>query len=148
MSAKEEHARPGVDDFTASVLSKIEISEYEGLSNAEVEAMRSKYGFDEVVIKEPPVHIQILSRYLGIVPLFITLTAILSDAIFTDCADDEALDPCQCRRLTDCTSFVLLIIGLNLLVYADYAGSKSSGDNIRKRQEASAATVGVKRDGE
>jgi H+-transporting ATPase len=36
---------------------------------------------------------------------------------------------------------------LNLVVFADFAGSRSSGDAIKKLQEASAARVGVKRDG-
>ena len=40
------------------------------------------------------------------------------------------------------------MLELNLVVYADFAGSRSSGDAIKKLQEASAARVGVKRDGQ
>ena len=55
--------------------------------------------------------------------------------------------PCKCAELNDWASFALLLFELNLVVYADYAGSKSSGDAIKKLQEASASKVGVKRDG-
>mmetsp|Transcript_27096 Transcript_27096/g.45163 ORF Transcript_27096/g.45163 Transcript_27096/m.45163 type:complete len:939 (+) Transcript_27096:3-2819(+) len=75
-------------------------------------------------------------------------TAILSAAIFTDCADDPDLGACDCADLNDWASFALLLFELNLVVYADYAGSKSSGDAIKKLREASASTVGVKRDGQ
>jgi len=40
------------------------------------------------------------------------------------------------------------MIELNLIVYADFAGSRSSGDAMKKLQEASASTVGAMRDGE
>jgi hypothetical protein len=62
--------------------------ELKGLSLAEHEAALAKFGYNEVVIKEAPILLQILSRYLGIVPLFVTLTAVLSVAIFSNCNDD------------------------------------------------------------
>lgn len=61
---------------------------FEGLSTDALDAARQKYGFNEVVVKEQPVYLQILSRYLGIVPLFMLTTAILSAAIFTDCTEN------------------------------------------------------------
>lgn len=58
------------------------------------------------------------------------------------------LEECPCEDLHDWASFVLLMIELNLIVYADFAGSRSSGDAMKKLQEASASKVGVKREGE
>ena len=57
------------------------------------------------------------------------------------------MEPCDCSDLRDWASFALLLFELNLVVYADYAGSKSSGDAIKKLQEASASKIGVLRDG-
>jgi hypothetical protein len=62
--------------------------ELKGLSLAEAEASLAKFGYNEVVVKETPIILQILSRYLGIVPLFVTLTAVLSAAIFSKCPDN------------------------------------------------------------
>ena len=60
----------------------------QGLSVAQYEAALATFGYNEVVVKEAPILLQILSRYLGIVPLFVTLTAVLSVAIFSTCNDD------------------------------------------------------------
>jgi len=57
------------------------------------------------------------------------------------------LGVCECNDLRDWASFILLLIELNLVVIADFQGSRSSGDAIKKLQEASASKVGVKRDG-
>lgn len=54
---------------------------------------------------------------------------------------------CPCNDLRDWASFVLLLVELNLIVYADFAGSRSSGDAMKKLQEQSASTVGVMRNG-
>lgn len=62
--------------------------ELKGLSLAEHEASLAKFGYNEVVVKEAPIYLQILSRYLGIVPLFVTLTAVLSAAIVSNCSDN------------------------------------------------------------
>lgn len=87
-----------------------------------------------------------------------------------------SLGECECADLNDWASFALLLFELNLVVYgtlhgtamahnrfilthfcsltyyfvvvvADYAGSKSSGDAIKKLKESSAANVSVKRNG-
>ena len=118
-----------------------------GLTEKEAADAFAKFGPNEVVVKEQPIILQILSRYLGIVPLFMTTAAVLSAAIFSGCSEDPDLEPCECNKLNDWASFVLLLIELNLVVYADYTGSKSSGDAIKQLKEASASTVGVKRDG-
>ena len=118
-----------------------------GLTDQEAQDSLDKHGYNEVLVKEQPVILQILSRYLGIVPLFIATTAVLSAAIFSDCTQDPNFDPCECNSLNDWASFVLLFIELNLVVYADYMGSKSSGDAMKKLQEASSSTVGVRRNG-
>jgi hypothetical protein len=62
--------------------------ELHGLSLAQAEASLAKFGYNEVVVKEAPILLQILSRYLGIVPLFVTSTAVLSVAIISNCTED------------------------------------------------------------
>jgi magnesium-transporting ATPase (P-type) len=91
------------------------------------------------------------------------------------CCDSGFTVQCECNATNDWASFILLLIELNLVVYgtfissgrqsnalgvslftltlyvlsqADYIGSKSSGDAIKKLQEASSSQVGVKRNGE
>jgi len=59
-----------------------------GLTTVEAQKSLEEHGYNEVVVKEQPVLLQILSRYLGIVPLFMTTTAVLSAAIFSTCDDD------------------------------------------------------------
>ena len=54
-----------------------------GLSD--YEKRLAEFGYNEVKVKEKPVWMQIASRFLGIVPLFITTTAILSAAIKSNC---------------------------------------------------------------
>ncbi|CAB9501796.1 Plasma membrane ATPase 2 (Fragment) [Seminavis robusta] len=119
-----------------------------GLTDEEAQESLAKHGFNEVVINEQPIILQILSRYLGIVPLFITTTAVLSAAIWSDCTQDPNFDDCECNNLNDWASFVLLFIELNLVVYADFMGSKSSGDAMKQLQAASASKVGVRRNNE
>jgi hypothetical protein len=66
----------------------LEDGEPVGLTSDEAAQALATHGYNEVVIKEQPIILQILSRYLGIVPLFMTTTAVLSAAIFSDCSDD------------------------------------------------------------
>lgn len=63
--------------------------EPEGLTTKEYEQSLAQHGYNEVVTKEPLVILQLLSRYLGIVPLFIMTTAALSAAIESDCTEGE-----------------------------------------------------------
>ena len=116
-----------------------------GLTDQEAQEALEKYGYNEVIVEEQPIILQILSRYLGIVPLFIATTAVLSAAIFSDCSEDANFEPCECNNLNDWASFVLLFIELNLVVFSDFMGTKSSGDAIKQLQEASASKVGVRR---
>ena len=143
----EDGGIPEKMDLPSSKLPGIVNGEPVGLTAKEAEDSLAEHGFNEVVVKEQPILLQILSRYLGIVPLFIATTAVLSAAIFSDCAEDHPnFEPCECNNLNDWASFVLLFIELNLVVYADYMGSKSSGDAMKQLQEASASKVGVRRD--
>jgi hypothetical protein len=73
---------------TSTKLLAILDDELVGLTEKEAAAALEKHGYNEVVVKERPVILQILSRYLGIVPLFMATTAVLSAAIFSDCSDD------------------------------------------------------------
>ena len=87
----------GVSSSVASQL--LAEGEPVGLSTKEYEAALAKHGYNEVIVKEQPVYLQILSRYLGIVPLFITTTAVLSAAIESGCSDQDDLYV----RYTSCT---------------------------------------------
>ena len=63
--------------------------EPEGLTTAEYETELTKHGYNEVKTKEPSIFVQLLSRYVGIVPLFIATTATLSAAIDSECIKDD-----------------------------------------------------------
>jgi hypothetical protein len=71
--------------FVESVLKD---GEPTGLTNQGATDALAKHGYNEVVVKEQPVILQIMSRYLGIVPLFMTTTAVLSAAVFSECSDN------------------------------------------------------------
>mmetsp|Transcript_17491 Transcript_17491/g.29674 ORF Transcript_17491/g.29674 Transcript_17491/m.29674 type:complete len:99 (+) Transcript_17491:88-384(+) len=77
----------GISPSVRSLVKGILQNEQHGLTSKQVEEARAEYGFNEVAVKEPPLLLQILSRYLGIVPLFMTTTAVLSAAIFSNCAN-------------------------------------------------------------
>jgi hypothetical protein len=79
------------ENVSESVRAQVDLAmagELNGLSSQEHEASLAKFGYNEVVVKEAPIYLQILSRYLGIVPLFVTLTAVLSVAIVSRCSDN------------------------------------------------------------
>lgn len=145
-STKKEGSNVSLPAFVTTILNSG--TEALGLSSVQYEAALGQHGYNEVVTTEKPVWQQIASRFLGIVPLFISTTALLSAAIESECeVTYNDLAPCDCTDLRDWASFVLLLLELNLVVYADYAGNKSSGDAIKKLKEASASKVSVKRDG-
>jgi hypothetical protein len=86
-----DESKRSSENVSESVRAQVETAmggELKGLSLAEAEASLAKFGYNEVVIKEAPIILQILSRYLGIVPLFVTLTAVLSAAILSTCTDN------------------------------------------------------------
>jgi magnesium-transporting ATPase (P-type) len=82
-----ENNKPEQEDSAVKAL--LDRASPDGLSTKEYEAAIEEHGFNEVVVKEPPIWLQILSKFLGIVPLFITLTAVLSAAIESTCLDPE-----------------------------------------------------------
>ncbi|GMI29748.1 hypothetical protein TeGR_g14678 [Tetraparma gracilis] len=126
-------------------------SELVGLTTAEAEASHAEHGFNEVVIPERPLWLNLLLRYLGILPIFMTTTAILNAAVISPCslrAQGLIFGICQCVDLNDWASFILLLVEMNLVVYADFMASRSSGQAMKAMAEASASTVGVRRDGE
>ena len=137
--------------FPSAVEEQLASGEPMGLSTKEYNEALELHGYNEVKVKDDPLWWQLVSRYLGIVPLFITTTAALSAAIETECADEDSfellVEDCGCYETRDWASFILLLIELNLVVIASFQGSRSSGDAIKKLQEASASTVGVQRDG-
>lgn len=49
----------------------------------------ARYGYNEVKMDEQPWYLVLLSKYLGIVPLFIMITAALSAAIVSNCNNTE-----------------------------------------------------------
>ena len=87
-NGKAPAAASGGISVADSIQAMIESKEPRGLTGPEAEKALAKHGHNEVVVKESPILLQILSRYLGMVPLFVTLTAVLSAAIFSKCIDD------------------------------------------------------------
>ena len=81
---EKEQVSPSVRSLVTGILEQ----EEHGLSSKEVHEARIEHGFNEVTVEEQPLLLQILSRYLGIVPLFMTTTAVLSAAIVSNCAID------------------------------------------------------------
>jgi len=98
MSSPEEEVGPSVEvskrsekSASSSAIASQLLAEGEphGLSTKTYEATLAQHGYNEVIVKEQPVYLQILSRYLGIVPLFIPTTAVLSAAIESGCNQDD-----------------------------------------------------------
>ena len=124
---------------------------HHGLTTAEVEEKTAQFGRNEVVTEQVPEWFKIASRYLGLVPLIMLFVALISASVVTSCHKDDIVETeegCKCQEIRDWPSFCLLIFELNLVVWCDYLGEKSSGNAINELKRLSAPTCRVKRDGE
>lgn len=90
---------------------------------------------------------QIVSRYLGIVPLILIITAILSVAVEGTCTPRELGAGCT-PGVRDWLSFGLLIFELNLIVFVDYYGERNAGNAIEALKKMSRPVCRCRRDGE
>ena len=122
-----------------------------GLTTAEYEGLLAQHGRNEVVVEEVPEWIKVASRYFGLVPMIMLFVALLSASVVNTCSAEDLVETeagCQCQEISDWPSFALLIFELNLVVWADYLGEKSSGNAINELKRLSAPTCRVKRNGE
>ena len=136
-----------------------------GLTEEEAAQRLEQYGPNEVVAVEDPEWTKIASRFLGLIPMMMLVSALLSATVVTKCVDDddatvdetrrflqsadddEELAGCECKELRDWISFGLLIFELNLIVFVDYLGEASSGNAIKELKKMSAPSANVKRGG-
>lgn len=105
-----------------------------GLNTAEVEALRQRHGFNEVKAKETPAWKDIMWRYLDWVSLVIIAAAIIAISVPNN--GDRGY-----------TSFVLLIIELNLIVWVGWYTDRNAGSAIKELEALAAPTAMVKRNG-
>jgi len=125
-----------------------------GFTTAQAAEKLQQYGYNEVVTPEEPEWMKIVSRFLGIVPVCMLIGAIVSAAVKSGCAEEDAVvaDPdleaqCACDPGRDWLSFALLIFELVLIVYVDYRAEKNAADAVTALKNMSAPTCKVKRDG-
>ncbi|KAK9833891.1 hypothetical protein WJX74_009082 [Apatococcus lobatus] len=105
-----------------------------GLTSEEVKQLRQRHGPNEVKAKQKPEWRKILRRYTDWVSLTILAAAIVSACVKND--GDRGW-----------TSFVLLILELNLVVWAGYSPDRNAGNAIKELEELSAPTAYALRDG-
>jgi H+-transporting ATPase len=98
----------------------------------------ARYGYNEVVFVKVPEWRKIVNRYLSLVPMIMTITAILSVAVKTECpaslTDEEIA--CDCTESRDWASFALLLFEINLVVWVDYFGEKGAAEASAKLKRA------------
>jgi len=80
-----------VPSFVARALLAVDDNDgLNGLSSKAYDEALAEHGYNEVIVKEKPVWLQFLSRYFGIVPLFITVAAVVSAAVETQCKQNTS----------------------------------------------------------
>ncbi|KAK9819692.1 hypothetical protein WJX72_001191 [[Myrmecia] bisecta] len=107
----------------------------DGLTSAEAAELQQKYGKNEVASKQQPAWQKIAWRYLDWVSLVILTAAIVSATV-----------PNEGER--GWTSFVLLILELNLIVWVGYYSDRNAGNAVKELETLSAPSTTVKRDGQ
>jgi hypothetical protein len=90
-AAADEEASVTKEDLPPYLLQDFEAAE--GLTTEADQKRLAEHGPNEVKIVEKPVWWQIASRFLGLVPLFITTTAVLSAAIESQCSEYVYVPP-------------------------------------------------------
>lgn len=121
--------------FSQSSLKQSEqLLQQQGLTSAEVAEIQRSHGFNEVKAAETPEWRKILMRYLDWVCIVIIVAAIISIAV-----------PNHGDR--GYTSFVLLMIELNLVVWVGWYTDRNAGSAIKELEALAAPTAEAKRDG-
>lgn len=90
-----------------------------GLTHQEVESLRAKFGYNEVKVNQTPEWKKILWRYLDWVSIIILAAAIISATV-------------EVEGGRGWTSFVLLLLELNLIVWVGYYSERNAGDAVKE----------------
>jgi hypothetical protein len=90
-----------------------------GLTHQEVESLRARFGYNEVKTNQTPEWKKILWRYLDWVSIIILAAAIISATV-------------EVEGGRGWTSFVLLILELNLIVWVGYYSERNAGDAVKE----------------
>lgn len=90
-----------------------------GLTTREAEARQQKFGFNEVKNRQDPEWKKVAWRYLDWVSIVILSAAVVSASIAVNGGRGW-------------TSFVLLIIELNLVVWVGYYSERNAGDAVKE----------------
>ena len=117
-----------------------------GLSSEVAAQALQEDGPNEVKTRVTPEWWKIVSRYLGIVPLILIITAILSAAVPENCTQRELAGGCV-DGVRDWLSFGLLLFELNLIVFVDYFSERNAGNAIDALKKMSRPVCRCKRDG-
>jgi H+-transporting ATPase len=91
----------------------------EGLTQFEVDDLRAKYGYNEVKTNQTPEWKKIMWRYLDWVSIIIFTSAIISAAV-------------EVESGRGWTSFALLLLELNLIVWVGYYSERNAGDAVKE----------------
>ncbi|GAQ86611.1 hypothetical protein KFL_003000045 [Klebsormidium nitens] len=105
-----------------------------GLSNQEVETLRAQHGFNEVKTNQTPEWKKILWRYLDWVSIIIFVAAIISATV-------------EVEGGRGWTSFVLLILELNLIVWVGYYSERNAGNAVKELEALTVPMAQAKREG-
>jgi len=106
----------------------------EGLTQFEVDDLRAKYGYNEVKTNQTPEWKKIMWRYLDWVSIIIFTSAIISAAV-------------EVESGRGWTSFALLLLELNLIVWVGYYSERNAGDAVKELEALTVPMAQVKRDG-
>jgi H+-transporting ATPase len=121
-----------------------------GLTDAEVEEARSRFGYNEVEKKEIWWGWKLAKRYFGIVPIIMFVAAILSISVETTCETPNKfsnLTTCECSENIDLISFILLIFEINLVAIMDFFGERQTGNAMAELKRLAETSTNVKRNG-
>ncbi|EIE22120.1 P-type ATPase [Coccomyxa subellipsoidea C-169] len=107
----------------------------EGLTSIKARELQQVHGFNEIEGNAEPEWRKVVKRYFDPIILVIFLAAIISVVVPNDGSRGW-------------TSFVLLIVELNIIVWVGYYSDRNAGNAVKELKELSAPTALVKRDGE
>ncbi|KAK9806555.1 hypothetical protein WJX73_000387 [Symbiochloris irregularis] len=104
-----------------------------GMTTPQVETYHKEHGFNEVESNQTPEWKKVVMRYLDWVSLIVLISAIVSATI-----------PNEGDR--GWTSFVLLMLHLNLIVWSGYLADRNAGNAMNELKALAAPTAMTKRD--
>ncbi|KAA8498630.1 Plasma membrane ATPase 4 [Porphyridium purpureum] len=108
----------------------LELTAESGLSTAQVEQRRAEFGYNEVIVAQKNIYLDLLMRYLQPTPIIMFITIILAAAI----------------QPSEWLSFALLLIEINLLVFSAWRSEISTNASMAEIADGVAPEIDVKRD--